>query len=159
MNHNVFGRKLSRSKNERRRLFANLIRSLILHGKIVTTEAKAKAIKGAVDKCITMAKKGTGAAYKNVLADVIDAKAAKQLMKDAKDRFAGRTSGYTRTVKLGRRSGDATEEVMMSFVDEVIASEVVTPPAKKVVKEEKVAEVKPVAPKAKKAKKVKSEEK
>lgn len=125
MNHNVFGRKLSRSKNERRRLFANLVRSLVLHGSIVTTETKAKAIKPMVDKCITMAKKGTDASYRNLLKTVCDARVAKQLVKDAKDRFRARSSGYTRIVKLGKRSGDATEVVLLSFVDEVVPVEVV----------------------------------
>lgn len=153
MHHNVFGRKLSRSKNERRRLFANLIRSLVLHGKIVTTQAKAKAIKPMVDKCITMAKKGTSASYRNVLATVIDAKIAKQLVKDAKDRFHTRTSGYTRIIKLGKRSGDATEEVMMSFVDEVIPTEVVKQP------EPAVADSGSVSKKEKTVKKVVKEKK
>lgn len=78
-----------------------------------------------------MAKKGSKASYRNLLAAVIDANVAKQLTKDAKDRFNTRSSGYTRIVKLGKRSGDATEEVTMSFVDEIVPVEVMKQPESK----------------------------
>lgn len=72
-----------------------LARELIRRGSIRTTIARAKAVQPIVEKLITRAKKG-----------------------DANTRFAGRTSGFTRIVKLGPRKGDAAEEVLLQFVDE-----------------------------------------
>lgn len=118
MRHRYFGRKLSRTKNERRRLFQGLVRDLIRHGSIRTTLAKAKAVAPLVEKLVTRAKKdGSGAriAIKRVISDK---ETEKLLAADAAGRFAGRTSGFTRIVKLGPRTGDAAEEVLLQFVDE-----------------------------------------
>jgi len=114
MRHSVFGRKLSRTKNERRRLFQGLTRDLIIHGSIRTTLAKAKAVAPLVEKLVTLAKKGSAKEVKKVLAskDI-----EKSLLADAKTRFAGRNSGFTRIIRLGKRQGDATEEVLFQLVD------------------------------------------
>ncbi len=114
MRHSYFGRKLSRTKNERRRLFQGLARDLILRGTIKTTLGKAKAVQPLVEKLVTLAKKGQARGVKKELAskDI-----EKILLQDAKTRFANRTSGFTRIVKLGKRLGDATEEVLLQFVD------------------------------------------
>lgn len=142
MNHRVFGRKMSRSKNERRRLFAGLVRDLVIHGTIKTSKAKAKAVKGLIDKMITTAKKGTESSYRQILGEVMsDAGVAKTLVADAKDRFATRTSGYTRMISIGVREGDATEMVALSFVDDA-------PLRGEVVRENKPKTKKVRAPKA-----------
>ena len=106
--------KLSRTKNERRRLFQGLARDLIIHGSIRTTLGKAKAVKPIIEKLVTLAKKGSVREVAKMLAsrDI-----EKKLNDDAKTRFAGRTSGFTRIIKLGKRLGDATEEVFLQFVD------------------------------------------
>jgi large subunit ribosomal protein L17 len=145
MRHGYFGSNLSRSTDEKKRLMYGLMRDLILHERIRTTAAKAKAIQPTVDKLITRAKQGTEASYRRLLSDLPHADAVKKLVADSKDRFSGRTSGYTRIVRIGRRQGDDAYEVILSFVDEVKAVEVVAP-AKK---EEKAAPAKKaVAPKA-----------
>ena len=134
MRHSVFGRKLSRTKNERRRLFWGLLRDLVLRGKIETTKAKAKAVQPLIEKLITKAKKGTGAA-RRIERIIPDKKVVKSLLDQAATRFAKRTSGYTRIVKLGSRLGDNTETVFLEFVDEEVRVEQLTP--RKAVAEEK----------------------
>ena len=115
MRHNVYGKHLSRDKNERTALFRSLVRSLILSEKIQTTEAKAKAIKGLVDKIINQAK--TPATKRLVSQFVIDKKAAEKLIKEIAPKLSNRNSGYTTVVKLGRRLGDGAMMVQMSLVE------------------------------------------
>ena len=127
MRHRYFGRKLSRTKNERRRLLAGLARDVILHGTIRTTLARAKAVQPLVEKLVTKAKKGTDASRRKLLAVIDDKRVIDQLIADAKTRFANRNSGFTRIVRLGARVGDATEEVLFQFVDERVIAEVIVP--------------------------------
>ncbi len=117
-------RKLSRTKNERRRLFQGLARDLILRGSIKTTLAKAKAVQPQVEKLVTLAKKGSLRGVEKILAsrDI-----EKTLLADVKTRFAKRSSGFTRIIKLGKRLGDATEEVLLQFVDARETAEAVKP--------------------------------
>lgn len=104
MRHKVYGRKLGRNKNERATLFRNLIRSLILSGQIETTQAKAKAIKGLVDKLITQAKSPS---TKNLVSQfLMDKKIASKLVDDLVPQFQNRHSGYASIVKVGKRVGD-----------------------------------------------------
>jgi large subunit ribosomal protein L17 len=125
MRHSYFGKKLSRSKNERRRLLQNLARDLFIHGKIKTTLAKAKAVQSLVEKLITNAKKSTNAGTNQVRKVLADKKSVDLLLSDVKTRFASRNSGYTRIIKLGTMRSDAATEVLISFVDEKVVSEVV----------------------------------
>ncbi len=123
----MFGRKFSRTKNERKRLLAGLARSVIVRGSIKTTLAKAKGVQPMVEKLVTKAKAG-GEANRRRLMQVIDDKAViGQLLEDAKTRFANRNSGFTRIIRLGARVGDAAEEVLLQFVDERVVAEVVVP--------------------------------
>jgi large subunit ribosomal protein L17 len=123
MHHNVFGKKLSRTKNERKRLFSNLTRDLILHGKIVTSRAKAKAVQPLIEKLISKAKKESDANRRLILTIIPHGDIVDMLMRDAKDRFSQRTSGFTRMIKIGNIRSDGSEEVMLSFVDEAIVRE------------------------------------
>ncbi len=116
MRHKVYGKKLSRSTDERKRLRRNLLRSLIVYGQIQTTKAKAQAIRGAIDILITKAKKQTEAMKRHIIASLGDRKIAKQLIDMANQKFSDRSSGYTRMIKLGFRQGDAAEMVLLSFV-------------------------------------------
>lgn len=125
MRHSVFGRKLSRTKNQRRRLFAGLVRDAIIHNGITTTVAKAKAVQPLLEKLITKAKTGTDANRRRVYAVLTDRTLVKQLFEEAKTRFSARSSGFTRIIKVGRRMGDATETALLSFVDERVVAEVV----------------------------------
>lgn len=130
MRHKVFGRKLGRNKDERRLLFANLVRSIFISGRIRTTLAKAKAVQPEVEKRVTKLKS----------------------QKSAPPRFANRTSGFTRIVKLGKRIGDAAEMVFLEFVDaEPVKPEIVK--TKKVKETPKIEEAKVVPSKKPKSSK------
>ncbi len=137
MRHSYFGKKLSRTKNERKNLLRNLARSMFLHGSIKTSKAKAQAVRGMVEKLITKAKKGTEQKKREIFSVLHEKDIVEKLMDMASTRFASRTSGFTRMVHLGPRRGDATEEVILSFVDEAIVTEVVTPKGEKAVKSER----------------------
>lgn len=135
MRHSVFGRGLSRTKNGRRRLLQGLAREVIIRGSIKTSLAKAKAVQPMVEKLVTLAKKGSVGEVEKILADK---DIEKLLNSDAKTRFANRSSGFTRIIKLGKRLGDATEEVYLQFVDERVKVDVVKPEGKKAISVKKV---------------------
>ncbi len=148
MKHSVFGKKLSRTKNERRRLLQGLVRDLILRGKIVTTITKAKAVRPLVEKLITKAKRGDRTAFRAADQVIADRFITAQLFADAKTRFTSRNSGFTRVVKLGQRAGDGAEEVVLEFVDQKVVTDVIAP-AKTAEKKKEPAgkSKKPAAPK------------
>ena len=153
MRHNVYGKQLSRNTDERKRLIRNLMVSLIEHGAVKTSRAKAQAVRSEIEKMITKAKKGTDFSKRDLVAHLGDRVIAQTLIEMSGTRFAARTSGYTRIIKLGKRVGDATEEVLFSFVDEAVTQEVIAPKKANDTKTEVVAaEVKtakkPVAKKA-----------
>jgi large subunit ribosomal protein L17 len=117
MKKHVFGRKLKRDINERKALFKGLMSSLVLHEKIETTESKAKAIKGEVDKLITNAKKEDALARK-LLSDKLSPEASEKMIKDIAPRFNKRQGGYTKTVRLGKRFGDDATMVLLEWVEQ-----------------------------------------
>ncbi len=131
MRHTYFGKKLSRTTDQRKQLLRNLACDLIKHGSIKTTKAKAVAVRAKVEKLITRAKKADQHAYRLVLSELTHADAAKQLMEDAKTRFSGRTSGYIRILRYGMVGSDARDLVQISFVDPKIVAEVIKPEGKK----------------------------
>ncbi|MCL4353870.1 50S ribosomal protein L17 [Patescibacteria group bacterium] len=116
MRKNVFGKQLSRDKNERKALFKNLMSSLVLNESIKTTEPKAKAIKSEVDKLVAKARKEERLA-KKLLEQSLFPKAVKKMILDIAPRFNGRNGGYTRIVKLGKRFGDDASVVLMEWVE------------------------------------------
>lgn len=95
-------------------MFQGLARDIIIHGSIRTTPAKAKAVQPLVEKLMTLAKKGYAKEVEKVLASKNIESA---LLADVKTRFASRSSGFTRIIRLGKRKGDATEEVLFQLVD------------------------------------------
>lgn len=113
MRHRVYGKKLGRNKNERTALFKSLVRSLFTHGTIQTSETKAKAIKGLIDKIINIAKDKNIKALQPILTDkdLID-----RLIKEIGPNFKTRSSGYTSLVRLGTRLGDQAMMVKMSLI-------------------------------------------
>lgn len=115
MRKNVFGRQLKRDANERKALFKNLLTSLVLEERITTTEAKAKAIKGAADKLVTKAKKGGDGALRALVSDIRHVAAAK-LIEQIAPRFMDRQGGYTRIIRVGRRVADNAPQVIMEWV-------------------------------------------
>jgi large subunit ribosomal protein L17 len=116
MRHRVAGRHLKRSGGARQALFKNLIRELIRHERIETTEAKALAIKGDAEKIITLGKQSDVQAKRLVMRTLNDATLVKKLFEEIGPRYADRAGGYTRVVKLGPRHGDAAPIVILELV-------------------------------------------
>ena len=117
MRHRVFGKKLSRSKDRRKALFRNLVTSLILREAIKTTEAKAKAIKGLVDKVINKGKAGNLHARRVLSQFFTKSAAVEKVIKVLGPRFRQRKSGFTRIIKIGRRKGDNAPIVKMELIE------------------------------------------
>jgi large subunit ribosomal protein L17 len=117
MRHHRAGKKLGRDSAHRKALYANLAGSLIEHGRIKTTEAKAKAVKPFAEQMITLGKRGDLAARRQAIAELRSQDVVHQLFADVAPRFADRPGGYTRIVKLGPRYGDAAEMVYLELVD------------------------------------------
>lgn len=114
MRHKVYGKHLGRDANARTALFRNLVQSLFLEEKIVTSEAKAKAIKGTVDKLINQAKSPSTRRLVNQF--VTHKKTQEKLIKELLPRLKNRNSGYTSIIRLGRRMGDNTAMVQVSLI-------------------------------------------
>ena len=117
MRHRRAGKKLGRDSAHRRALYSNLAGALIEHGRIKTTQAKAKAVKPFAEQMITLGKRGDLHARRLALAELRSQDVVHQLFADVAPRFADRPGGYTRIVKLGPRLGDAAEMVYLELVD------------------------------------------
>jgi len=117
MRHAVRNRKLGRTSSHRRALFRNQLASLIEHGRIKTTLAKAKELRRVAEKLITRARQDTVHARRIVRRDVPSRDLVKKLFDDIAPRFADRPGGYTRILKLGPRNGDAAEMAILELVD------------------------------------------
>jgi large subunit ribosomal protein L17 len=117
MRHHRAGKKLGRDSAHRKALYANLAGSLIEHGRIKTTQAKAKAVKPFAEQMITLGKRGDLAARRQAIAELRSQDVVHQLFAEVAPRFADRPGGYTRIVKLGPRQGDAAEMVYLELVD------------------------------------------
>ncbi len=100
------GRRFGGSASHQRLMMANLVASLVAAEAIVTTEAKAKAMRPVAEKVITKAKKGGLHNHRQILAYLGDQEIAAKLMDDVGPRYAERPGGYTRILKLGPRQGD-----------------------------------------------------
>ncbi|MDO8568097.1 MAG: 50S ribosomal protein L17 [Dehalococcoidales bacterium] len=110
------GRKLQRSSGHRQLLYRNLVTDLLNHEKIVTTEPKAKEIRGMSERMITLGKKGGLSAYRRALSFIIDEKVVQKVFADLAPRYAERHGGYTRITKLGNRPGDDAPKVQIELV-------------------------------------------
>jgi large subunit ribosomal protein L17 len=127
MRHHRSGKKLGRDSAHRRSLYANLAASLIEHGRIKTTEAKAKAVRPIAEKMITLGRRGDLAARRQALAYLRSQEVVHLLFAEVGPRFAARNGGYTRIVKLGQRPGDGAETAYLELVDYVPPAPVVRP--------------------------------
>jgi large subunit ribosomal protein L17 len=117
--HAQTGRKLGRDAAHRKALYSNLAGALIQHGRIKTTEAKAKAVKPIAEKMITLGRRGDLAARRQAISFLRSQDVVHKLFADVAPRFADRPGGYSRIVKLGPRQGDAAEMVYLELVDHV----------------------------------------
>jgi large subunit ribosomal protein L17 len=117
MPHRIAGRKLGRTHDHRMAMLGNLAVSIIRYERVRTTEAKAKEVRGLVDGMITLAKRGDLHARRQLVSKmpheplIVD-----KLMGEIAAKYADRTSGYTRIVKLGQRAGDAASMVQIELV-------------------------------------------
>lgn len=116
MRHKIAGRRLDRSSGHRRALYRNLVTDLLGYDKIVTTEAKAKEVRGLAEKMITLGKKGNLNARRQALAFILDEKVTEKVFSELAPRYADRPGGYTRITKLGPRLGDGAPMVQLELV-------------------------------------------
>lgn len=124
MRHRVAGKKFSRTHNQRKALFKNLINSLIIHGAIKTTEIKAKAIRGLVDKLITRGKTGTLQARRLIGAFLQNKKVVEKIVDELGPIFKNRKGGFTRIIRLGQRGGDNAMMVRLELVEKPVVAPV-----------------------------------
>jgi large subunit ribosomal protein L17 len=118
------GPRLGGSPAHERLMLANLATQLFEHGRITTTEAKAKRLRPLAERLVTFAKRGDLAARRRVLTVVKDKGVVHELFTEIGPRYANRNGGYTRIVKLGPRKGDNAPMVIIELV-EPLAEQVV----------------------------------
>ncbi len=137
MRHEKSGRKLGRTSSHRKAMFRNMATSLFIHGKIQTTEAKAKEVRAIAEKLITLGRRVPPSALEGLSGDelavakakrlhalrlarrkVVDGEALHLLFNDYSERFKGRAGGYTRITKVGFRSGDNAPMAVISLLGE-----------------------------------------
>jgi large subunit ribosomal protein L17 len=117
MRHQKTRNKLSRSTAHRKALLMNLMKEVLEHERITTTEAKAKAVKPELEKLITLGKRGDLHARRQALSTLSQDKfAVYRLFEEVAPRYKDRPGGYTRILKLGPRRSDATEMVFLELV-------------------------------------------
>ncbi|MFL5679848.1 MAG: 50S ribosomal protein L17 [Chloroflexota bacterium] len=111
------GRKLSRKQGPRLALYKNLTVSVLRYERVKTTEAKAKEIRGRVERAITIAKRGDLNARRTIVSEFPNEPlVVSKLFDEIAPKYADRTSGYTRIVRIGQRRGDASEIVQIELV-------------------------------------------
>jgi large subunit ribosomal protein L17 len=115
MRHHNHNRKFGRTKDQRTALMKSLARSLVLRGKITTTEAKAKEVRPMVEKLVTRGKSNTLANRRMLISALGDARTADKLIKTAEN-YKERSGGYIRIVKMVPRKGDASPMALIEFV-------------------------------------------
>ena len=119
MRHRRSGRKLGRDSAHRKALHSNMCGALFAHGRIQTTEAKAKELRPIAEKLITLARRDpmNVAAQRNAVAFLRSKDVVHTLFHQVGPRFTERPGGYTRIVKLGPRPGDAAPMAYLELVD------------------------------------------
>lgn len=116
MRHRKKTKTLGRKKEPREALMRSLATNLIIYEKIKTTEVKAKALKPYVEKMITLGKKNTLHARRQLLAKLYVEGATKKVLEVLSPRYKDRKGGYTRITKLGTRYGDGAKMVQIEFI-------------------------------------------
>ena len=118
MRHRAKGRQLSRTSTHRRALLNNMAASLFDHGRIITTEAKAKELRPFAEKLITLARRGDLHARRLVQRRIKSRETLSRLFTEIGPRFAARPGGYTRILKLGHRDGDGADIARIELLAE-----------------------------------------
>lgn len=109
-------RKLGLATDQRRAMLRSLVTSFLKHGRIETTETRAKETRSIAEKMITLAKRGDLHARRQVLAFVTEEEVVKNLFDNIAPKYAERNGGYTRMYKVGPRRGDGAEVVILELV-------------------------------------------
>jgi len=117
MRHGHAHRKLNRTAEHRRAMFANLAAALIKHEQIVTTLPKAKDLRPIIEKLVTLGKRGGLHARRQAIAEIRDIAMVKKLFDVLGPRYKERNGGYTRVMKAGFRYGDSAPVGVIEFVD------------------------------------------
>ncbi|MCC7301687.1 MAG: 50S ribosomal protein L17 [Bacteroidia bacterium] len=117
MRHRLKDNHLGRTKSHRDALMSSLASSLILHKRINTTLAKAKALRRYVEPLLTKSKTDTMHSRRVVFSHLQDKTAVSALFRDIAEKISERNGGYTRIIKLGSRPGDRAEMAMIELVD------------------------------------------
>jgi large subunit ribosomal protein L17 len=120
MRHQKKTRKLGRTSQHRDLMLANLVASLILHKRVKTTLAKAKAARPLAEKLVTLGKTGTLHARRLAVAKIGQKAVVSTLFKDIAPGFKDRQGGYTRIIKLGPRQSDSAPIAFLEWVDYVV---------------------------------------
>lgn len=98
-------------------MYRNLVADLLIYGKIVTTEAKAKEVRGLAEKVITLGKEKGLHSRRQALSFIFDEKVTEKVFTELAPKYAERTGGYTRIIKLGPRLGDGAPMVQLELVE------------------------------------------
>ncbi|HEX5400077.1 MAG TPA: 50S ribosomal protein L17 [Verrucomicrobiae bacterium] len=109
--------KLGRTSEHRNAMLANLVCSLILHKRVTTTLARAKAARPVAEKMVTLGKKGTIHHRRLAVARLHQEDAAKILFKEIAPAYKERNGGYTRIIKMNQRNGDSAQRAILEWVD------------------------------------------
>ncbi len=109
-------RKLGRTSNQRRAMLRAMVTYLLENGQIKTTVTRAKEVAPVTEKMITLAKANTLASYRQALGFITKEDVANKLFKEIGPKYAGRSGGYTRIVRIGPRRGDAAEMAIIQLV-------------------------------------------
>ena len=117
MRHGNAHRKLNRTAEHRRAMFANMAAALIKHEQITTTLPKAKDLRPIVEKLVTLGKRGDLHARRQAIAEIRDVDMVKKLFAVLGPRYKDRAGGYTRVLKAGFRYGDSAPVAVIEFVD------------------------------------------
>src|SRR5712691_1895261 len=117
MRHRKAHRKLNRTAEHRRSLWANMAAALIKHEQIVTTLPKAKDLRPIVEKLVTLGKRGDLHARRQAIAQIRDVAMVKKLFEVLAPRYKERNGGYTRVLRAGFRYGDNAPRAVIEFVD------------------------------------------
>ena len=117
MRHGNAHRKLNRTNEHRRAMFANMAAALIKHEQIVTTLPKAKDLRPIVEKLVTLGKRGDLHARRQAIAQMRDLAMVRKLFDVLGPRYKDRNGGYTRVLKAGFRYGDSAAAAVIEFVD------------------------------------------
>src|SRR3990172_3144382 len=118
MAHRIDGRKLGRPTDHRLALFRNLVTDLLRYEKIITTEAKAREVRGLAERVITIGKRGDLHSRRGALGFVNDKKVVEKVFGEVAPRYPSRPGGYSRMVKLGPRQGDGARMAQLELIGE-----------------------------------------